>query len=78
MRHRPSRQRWAAQILMATHGGELTRLKAYVDDGGDYHTMYKLCYFDLQACTAFYPIVLLDRNRSDAVGSSCWHGAGTC
>ena len=34
MRHRPSRQRWATEILKATRGEDLTRLKAYVDDGG--------------------------------------------
>ena len=34
MRHRPSRQRWATEILRATRGEDLTRLKAYVDDGG--------------------------------------------
>ncbi|KAK9909002.1 hypothetical protein WJX75_005921 [Coccomyxa subellipsoidea] len=48
MRHRPSRQRWATEILKATKGTDLTRLKAFVDDGGDYHTIYKLCYTDLQ------------------------------
>lgn len=34
MRHRPSRQRWATEILKATKGTDLTRLKAFVDDGG--------------------------------------------
>ena len=47
MRYRTARQRWAAQVLLATHGAELTRLKAYLDDGGDYHSMYKLVYIEL-------------------------------
>ena len=34
MRFRRNRQRWATEILKATKGEELTRLKAYVDDGG--------------------------------------------
>lgn len=34
MRFRNNRQRWAAEILKATKGEDLTRLKAYVDDGG--------------------------------------------
>ena len=34
MRFRNNRQRWAAEIVKATKGEDLTRLKAYVDDGG--------------------------------------------
>ena len=34
MRHRPGRQRWACAVLTATRGTDLTRLKAFVDDGG--------------------------------------------
>ena len=34
MRFRKNRQRWATEILKATKGEDLTRLKAYVDDGG--------------------------------------------
>ena len=34
MRFRRNRQRWATEILTATKGEDLTRLKAYVDDGG--------------------------------------------
>ncbi|KAK9825469.1 hypothetical protein WJX81_006378 [Elliptochloris bilobata] len=48
MRHRPMRQRWALALLRATAGADLTRLKAFIDDGGDYHTIYKLIYHDLQ------------------------------
>lgn len=49
MRYRPQRQLWAAAVLLNTRGLELTLLKNYLDDGGDYHTCYKLCYHDLQA-----------------------------
>ena len=48
MRYRPQRQLWAAAVLLNTRGLELTLLKNYLDDGGDYHTCYKLCYHDLQ------------------------------
>ncbi|KAL4427949.1 hypothetical protein ABPG75_002038 [Micractinium tetrahymenae] len=48
MRYRPLRQAWAANVLLATRGLELTLLKNYLDDGGDYHTCYKLVYNDLQ------------------------------
>ena len=48
LRYRPQRQYWARDIIVATKGIELTHLKAYMDDGGDYHTMYKLLYHDLQ------------------------------
>jgi len=34
MRHRPVRQRWALALLRATRGADLTRLKAFIDDGG--------------------------------------------
>lgn len=42
------RQRWASNILLSTHGRELTRLKSYVDDGDDYQTLYKMVYVDFQ------------------------------
>lgn len=48
MRWRPMRQRWACNILLSTHGRELTRLKSWVDDGGDYQTLYKMVYNDFQ------------------------------
>ena len=48
MRYRPQRQLWAASVLLSTRGLELTLLKNYLDDGGDYHTCYKLVYHDLQ------------------------------
>jgi len=48
MRWRPMRQRWASNILLSTHGRELTRLKSYVDDGDDYQTLYKMVYNDFQ------------------------------
>lgn len=48
MRYRPKRQEWVRDIMIATRGLDLTHLKAYIDDGGDYHTMYKLMYHDLQ------------------------------
>jgi hypothetical protein len=48
MRYRPKRQEWVRDIMIATRGLDLTYLKAYIDDGGDYHTMYKLMYHDLQ------------------------------
>jgi hypothetical protein len=48
LRHRKRRQQWALAILLATKGMELTRLKSFLDDGGDYHTFYKLVYNDLQ------------------------------
>ena len=38
MRFRRNRQRWATEILTATKGEDLTRLKAYVDDGGVWST----------------------------------------
>ena len=55
LRYRPLRQRWATAVLLRTRGLELTFLKAYLDDGGDYHTMYKLAYHDLQVGHAFHP-----------------------
>lgn len=48
LRHRPLRQMAACQIVLATHGRELTLLKSLLDDGPDYHTTYKLIYYDLQ------------------------------
>lgn len=51
MRHRPQRQQWARSIILNTIGMDLTRLKSFLDDGGDYHTFYKFAYNDLQACS---------------------------
>lgn len=48
MRHRPMRQLWAKEIIVNTFSGDLSRLKALLDDGGDYHTTFKLVYTDLQ------------------------------
>ncbi len=48
MRYRPRRQAWVRDIMLGTAGLDLTHFKAYMDDGGDYHTMYKLMYNDLQ------------------------------
>lgn len=48
MRHRRQRQEWARDVIIQTYGIELTHFKAYIDDGGDYHSMYKLLYNDLQ------------------------------
>ena len=48
MRHRPRRQEWARHLILNTHGPELTRLKAMLDDGPDYHTTFKLVGTDLQ------------------------------
>jgi hypothetical protein len=48
LRYRPQRQVWARDVILQTHGLDLTHFKAYIDDGGDYHTMYKLVYNDLQ------------------------------
>lgn len=48
LRYRPQRQLWARDVILQTHGLDLTHFKAYIDDGGDYHTMYKLVYNDLQ------------------------------
>ncbi|GAB4822692.1 hypothetical protein N2152v2_009738 [Parachlorella kessleri] len=48
LRYRSLRQLWCKSVLLSTKGLELTYLKAYLDDGGDYHTMYKLAYHDLQ------------------------------
>ncbi|KAK9804158.1 hypothetical protein WJX73_006372 [Symbiochloris irregularis] len=48
MRHRPMRQLWAKEIIVNTFSGDLSRLKALLDDGGDYHTTFKLVYSDLQ------------------------------
>ena len=41
-RYRPQRQLWAAAVVLSTRGLELTLLKNYLDDGGDYHTVYKV------------------------------------
>jgi len=48
LRHRRQRQEWARDIILRTSGLQLTYFKAYIDDGGDYHSMYKLVYNDLQ------------------------------
>lgn len=48
LRHRRQRQEWARDIIVRTRGIQLTYFKAYIDDGGDYHSMYKLMYNDLQ------------------------------
>ena len=48
LRHRWQRQEWARDIILRTTGIQLTYFKAYIDDGGDYHSMYKLMYNDLQ------------------------------
>lgn len=48
LRHRRQRQEWARDIVVQTKGLQLTYFKAYIDDGGDYHSMYKLMYNDLQ------------------------------
>ena len=48
LRHRRQRQEWARDIILRTKGIQLTYFKAYIDDGGDYHSMYKLMYNDLQ------------------------------
>lgn len=48
LRYRPQRQKWVRDVIVATKGMELTHFKAFIDDGGDYHTMYKLVYNDLQ------------------------------
>ena len=48
LRYRPRRQTWVRDVIISTHGLDLTHFKAYIDDGGDYHTMYKLVYNDLQ------------------------------
>ena len=48
LRYRPQRQNWVKDIILQTHGLDLTHFKGYIDDGGDYHTMYKLVYNDLQ------------------------------
>lgn len=48
LRHRRQRQEWARDIVVQTRGLQLTYFKAYIDDGGDYHSMYKLMYNDLQ------------------------------
>jgi len=48
LRHRRQRQEWARDVILQTKGIQLTYFKAYIDDGGDYHSMYKLMYNDLQ------------------------------
>jgi hypothetical protein len=48
LRYRPTRQSWVRDVILHTRGFELTKFKGYIDDGGDYHTMYKLIYNDLQ------------------------------
>ncbi|KAK9810420.1 hypothetical protein WJX72_010416 [[Myrmecia] bisecta] len=48
LRYRTQRQCWARNICLSTHGTQLTQLKAFLDDGGDYHNVYKLLYSDMQ------------------------------
>lgn len=48
LRYRPRRQQWARDVLVNTHGLQLTYLKCYLDDGGDFHSTYKLMSHDLQ------------------------------
>ena len=48
LRYRPQRQAWARDVIVRTLGIDLTHFKAYIDDGGDYHSMYKLVFNDLQ------------------------------
>lgn len=48
LRYRPQRQIWVRDVILSIKGMQLTYFKAYIDDGGDYHTMYKLVYNDLQ------------------------------
>ena len=48
MRHRRLRQIWARNLICSTFSGDLARLKGLLDDGGDYHTTYKLVFVDLQ------------------------------
>lgn len=48
MRHRRSRQLWARDLVCCTTSGNLSRLKGLLDDGGDYHTTFKLVFIDLQ------------------------------
>jgi len=48
LRHRPRRQAAAARVLLDTKGLDLTRVKALLDDGGDHHSFFRLCCFDLQ------------------------------
>jgi hypothetical protein len=48
LRYRPKRQDRVKRVILATTGMELTHFKGYIDDGGDYHSMYKLVYNDLQ------------------------------
>lgn len=50
MRHRPSRQRWATEILKATKGTDLTRLKAFVDDGGVSAMIWSYTEWSLSCC----------------------------
>ena len=54
MRHRPRRQQWASSIVLNTRGAELTRLKALLDDGPDYHSTFKLASTDLQVGSLVY------------------------
>lgn len=80
MRYRPLRQTWASNVLLATRGLELTLLKNYLDDGGDYHTCYKLVYNDLQVCVLLcvpweLPLPPLPPTRSAPVRCMRWDNA---
>lgn len=84
MRYRPLRQAWAANVLLATRGLELTLLKNYLDDGGDYHTCYKLMYNDLQVtarsaapCTQQRAAPHCLGGRTPACPAVASHAAGT-
>ena len=67
LRHRPLRQAHAHKILMSTHAEDLSELKAYLDDGPDYHTTFKLLYSDFQAAPSspLMPPLLLLQCTSD-------------
>lgn len=65
LRHRPLRQAYAQRILMHTHAEDLSELKAYLDDGPDYHTTFKLLYSDFQVT---HPARKSPKRHVDAVG----------
>ena len=68
LRYRPQRQNWVKDIILQTHGLDLTHFKGYIDDGGDYHTMYKLVYNDLQG-EAQKEVLLHLRREGEAVAA---------
>lgn len=67
MRWRRQRQLWACSLILETKGHDLTRLKSMVDDGGDYHVMYKLVYNDLQVSV---PWMTVTRVQLQTAGGS--------